>query len=266
MKHHTIIYDKNQANLFFEKFLPEEGHCLVLSHVAREKYMRDERLISRSSTNLKVSIVNGTTDQCYKGLLSFCVPLETYSADFSINDEKVTKDIPSDYTVVYSTINHKNLLLGWKKTNSEVDDHLYNIALGHDSNFRMGSIHKKLFGNIESIPNKKKYGDIDVDTKSPDFIKDLCEYLLPLKCDITLIMETKNGYHIIFDRNTVNRVAMSKLYKFCKSTTFTKKNRLSDVTCTDTLASIKNDPMCPIPGTLQGGFPVRVCDIDTFFE
>jgi hypothetical protein len=106
--------------------------------------------------------------------------------------------------------------------------------------------------------------EIDADTKDPEVIRNFFKAALqckfPLLSLIWFTVETRGGYHFVFCKHDFP----SDLYKICALPEFAYSEKARDgKLVAKKYFDIRGDVCVPIPGTVQGGFPVRMIDAKT---
>jgi hypothetical protein len=109
-----------------------------------------------------------------------------------------------------------------------------------------------------------KYKQIDLDTKDIDKVRSVRDLLSSLNIHVTMCIETRGGFHMLFPRNA-NKDTMKSLYEF-KQKTSSKKPDINGKIVTDYWFSITNQPMVIMPGTYQGGFPAKIVDLNDWLN
>jgi hypothetical protein len=136
--------------------------------------------------------------------------------------------LPNECMVVYCTTNARNTKQGVRKLIMECMDAAFS---GDDYVFN--HMNTKLNGAIMASKDKTLLTTIDIDSK--DEYQEVKEFLEENKIVPAGVVETRGGYHVLL-RTDDN---LGDVYR-----KFSKKHTMGDT-------------FCPIPGTLQGGFPVR---------
>lgn len=102
------------------------------------------------------------------------------------------------------------------------------------------------------------YVDLDIDTKEPGVIAHLREHLVgELRLtpgQVCALLETRGGYHLVLSKAGLSAEQGKGLFK-----RFAAGRPLLAGKVT-----VNSDPAIPVPGTLQGGFPVRFLCHETF--
>jgi hypothetical protein len=153
-------------------------------------------------------------------------------------DTVVTLDIPQHALALYCSVNSRNVDTAIK----EMTKFIIN------KKFEKNELTVK-DAKIENYLHKyanKEYVGIDLDSKDEKVFASIKKDLLE-KIPKIIIIETRGGYHILFEQKYLKNKVGTYIY-----TKFLEKY--------DEIDKIKSDLFSPIPGTLQGGFKVRFVD------
>lgn len=269
-KNYQIIWSEEQvekfADLFFTDYIDDQ--VAVIQLMSRRKYDPENSESLGHHTVLKRHILHPDNKLLQK-LRQLEVPYGTFVGK---NGEK---PITQQSLVVYTSLNPKSMLQGWIRTNNELMDaivrDIYTTKSGLSTeNARL--VHKlesKLASSICKNISEKRYLDIDVDSKEYPYL----DYVLhTIRKEIGIpekaIIETRGGYHVIVDKRMMDKNASRKLWEAiqCKEfdyqgskypTTFMATN-FSGESVKQTWISMIADTQVPTPGTIQGGFQVKL--------
>lgn len=100
-------------------------------------------------------------------------------------------------------------------------------------------------GLVSAAKHIERSWELDFDTKNPAQCTELSLWLEESKLSENLLamIETRGGYHVVF--GVLSKDQRREIYLWVKDRPW---------------VTLKRDPAPPIPGTLQGGFPVRMVD------
>jgi hypothetical protein len=101
----------------------------------------------------------------------------------------------------------------------------------------------------------KKWLTFDVDLK--DEVGKVLEILKRFDIPVDEAVETRGGYHLFTEASHIEGKSSKAFSEALKTFTFTKPSRDGRM-ITHQVSSFPKNTMCPVPGTLQGGFPVRL--------
>ena len=177
-------------------------------------------------------------------------------------------DISNQALAIYITENPKSLLKAHTKTHRDVLDHMVhsyeNGASDEDLKY-FQTIQGKFLSNLHKSTSAKMYMDIDIDSKESEYLESIIKLLGEMDVVPTCCIETRGGYHVIVRSDTLSKEQKGCIWKVSqkKELKFQAENSLGKK-ITKSYIEIFSDGMCPIPGTYQGGFPVKFIDIDSF--
>ena len=239
---YILIHDVEQVKLFERLFYSpdEENNRIFLTYIAvRKKYC------SKLSNNgcFKRTVVHYSDDEKQQKLVdvvrNYEIPLDTYK------DQRSGIPVPQNAIALYTSINPRNAI---HATQSLTNDILEN-AFANEHKF-FSHIDQKFKNKLQKYPVKKYIG-IDLDTKDEEIfqkvMKDICEYV-----NVYVVIETRGGYHIIIPKRELQRTTNGLSAGHFLYTRLSEKY--------DAINKISSDLFSPIPGTYQGGFPVKFRD------
>lgn len=165
------------------------------------------------------SFYNKTADEFLELVRRYEVEYQTYTE----------KDIPipSSALVLYSTTNPRNGRKAGKKLITELIDATFN-----DTDM-FQHLQSRLTSAIMSSKETTNLLTIDIDDKNE--YGPVQAFLQAEEIPVVATVETRGGYHILFSPNYKTKIVYDHL---------SSKHTIGDT-------------FCPIPGTIQGGFPVR---------
>jgi hypothetical protein len=290
------------AKLFVEPAFParcdgkggaeqQDDRVMLLILLAREKYLPNKLKQSNGNIHLNRSLVKrGDAQEFVRLIKRYETPIGTY-VDFgdsgqmddgklnTIGDSKTSstktcQSIPNDALAFYFDLHVKSPYKALHKLMTQVHGEEAARVFNPQATIpTIVNLPSKFTSCIHStnatFPDVPKYLDIDLDTKDPSIARPFMEQMYPqIEVAVYAIVETRNGYHIILSVKDCFGKVLSELFKFLKDrkitsfqeTTVDRKGNL----CQKTWISHNNEPMVPIPGTLSGGFPVRLVDNSEF--
>lgn len=152
-------------------------------------------------------------------------------------DSHTLEDIPIQCFALYCLIDPRSTLKGYGEFISNINKWIYESFKGESNLELYRRIDSKLFSAIHRSRSRSLYRVIDIDKKD-DNILDRVTSLL--EGNIRHIMETHGGYHITVDKNNeTGRIIYEKI-----------SGHIENI-------EVLDEPMNPIPGTIQGGFKVK---------
>jgi len=110
----------------------------------------------------------------------------------------------------------------------------------------------KLYNAYQRQTSRKEFIDIDVDIKNFDIVKIVLDELVKNDGKYVLI-ETRGGYHVMIQGKSIRGNYVYTSVEHAKRTAFTKTGVLPEI-------MFNPNAMVPVPGTLHGGFMVKVLE------
>lgn len=249
-QNYKIIYDPEQVQTFLKLFSPKcSQDVLEFLLFARRKYCpslsKGEIILSRTFIDN-----NDSTSELrsLRKLYRLHVPIGSF-----VHGPK-EESIPQESLALYASLIHKCPIKAMTKTLTKCLD---DIITGNN-NYRCHKLFKAEISRSNST-SSIQYDVIDLDSKESDKVQSVIELIKEsnLTSFIKICIETKNGYHIAFEKNKeINR---KLLYEFKTKTIFYKENNKGQ-SVKDYWFSITNTPIVIVPGTLQGGFKTKICN------
>ena len=138
------------------------------------------------------------------------------------------KPIPQEALALYISVNPRSLWRG----SCEGLKRLADVVARGDKNV---DPQKLIMNCVQSSAGQKNFVVFDIDEKNPDLLKKSLD-IVGEQCYI----ETRGGYHLLVDPKTIGEEVKNW---------YGQLKQFSDVSGTE---------MSPIPGTMQGNFPVKL--------
>ena len=243
-KYHNLIWDESQCNRFYA-LLPElaRDECFTMCLFARKKYLTD---IQKADLNLNTKdsaidrvIIDNKSDWSY-----FLRRIKKYEVAVDCYTDKDNKTLPSNCLAVYCDINPRSCIKALKEfTSDSIQD-----CMRDKRHIDYTNIVSRVKSKVQSICSKKYFADLDIDIKDARLLKELTKMLAAKRITPWETIETRGGYHILLNLKMMNSIN-KRWYPDIQE--IRKYFDLADV------IELKTDTMCPIPGTIQGGFNVR---------
>ena len=222
---YNLIYDEEQVKRFARLIDTENGIHEVFI-MARKKYDESkEGMKNNKSGFMSPKYFYGYDANSYLHIV------QNYEKRIGNYLDKEGNPYPDNTLVVYSTTNPRCGKKAANKFMKEIMDNLF--AENQESCGIFNSLDKRLHSCIMSSKDKTKFITIDIDNKSE--YNEVLEYLKSIDLLPEAVIETHGGYHVLLPVNKSLNLVFEK---------FSKKHTMGDISC-------------PIPGTFQGGFPVR---------
>lgn len=211
----------------FIEFLPnlEDNEKYYLSLFARKKYVPS---LIQLSDKTQLARFLATKENMASKIKQLEVPMSSYR----LKD----KPVPKEALVLYINPTPRNLkkatpLLGIRCWNLYTQANNYNI-------------HQEAMSAIQVSRDRRIFVVFDVDNKEIDIIS-LCK---SLKFKHYSVIETRGGYHILIDSKNETE------YRKMKNLPLNWHQLLREKIDVDQTG----DQLTPVPGTYQGGFPVKM--------
>lgn len=245
-----LIYDEEQLEKFFNILKPlKTDEVYFISMSARKKYLT---LDERKTYNLnraemfahKLSRANE-----FRFFLRSCKTLEVSEGGYT--DQSGQHILPQKCLVMYININPSSGKKALKEFYGKTQEMIFSNSPDEHKNF--AKLDKLLYTCYQRNRGSKYFIDIDMDIKHlPDDIqKQILEKMITTLNDYEIKyhgIETKSGHHILLDRHTVKTNL--------KNITDSVQDLIPEGKEGEVI--INKNGMVPIPGTLQGGFPVNL--------
>lgn len=275
----SLIWNKEQLTNFYNIIYPEtdpfytEFFCLA----ARKKYMTEEqkRAINLGDTCMMFKTILKEHNE--KKFLSKVYQADASADYFTDHDGLI---IPKSCIVFYINVNRTNVLKAMKEFKGLINEWEYDLASmiqfnNHNKRINIGNQLKTVQNNLlKSFQDPKSvegdWLDIDCDIgtsfKAQHYKDDVMEYI---GSSDVYVVSTHGGCHIL-----VSKQAISNYNKYM-STVYSRSEMKDHVITFDKLVSfvremvskdfsdeaikeikLNQNQSIPLPGTLQGGFPV----------
>ncbi len=220
---YKLIYNETLMQEFLD-LLPNENEDEIyyLSLFARKKYC-PELIWSNDKTQLK------RLTSKKKDVIKKIKQLEIEYGLYDLNG----RIVPQESLVIYIHPNPRSQ----KKAARHLMRKLTDIICDDSKGF---NIHQEALSALQKSKSKGYFIDFDLDIDKSTFDADSMIYTNINKDAVTLI-ETRGGYHCLIEVARIDDKYKKTFYKSLK--------QYSDV---------EGDCFIPIPGTIQGGFEVRV--------
>lgn len=228
----SLIYDISETKDFLNRVLAslEDDEVYLILLNSRKKYCPGE--LSRSEEVLGREIIrdNDVNKILRKIKKISCV-------DNVYVDRNTLRPISTECFALYFLLDPRSTLKGYSEFISDINKWIYESFKGEPNLELYRRMDVKLFSAIHKNRSRPLYRVIDIDKKDEDILDKITSLL---KGNIRHIIETHGGYHITVDKsNDTGKIIYEKI-----------SGRMEHV-------EILDEPMNPIPGTLQGGFEVK---------
>jgi len=234
----SLVYDEDLVRYFFkynDLLATNEAQLLLLD--ARKKYCSELTSTDR--------VVDRKVLRYYYNLDTIVQKVKAIShVENRFFIHETNKPIPKEAFVLYVTLNPLDTVKAWFRLINDMNNQLLQAMKDENAFRRFSRIDVEWISALHKSVSRKLYWVIDIDRKDFTLLSDV------LRTDIKykMILETKNGFHVIVTINDKNGKLLFRdkvLDKFDENADFIE---------------LKKNPMVPVPGTLQGGFEVKILE------
>jgi hypothetical protein len=245
-----MIYDIEEIKKFQKLFLDNQGinESAIIYISARKKYDNSIKNIGLMNRTILTKDDEDLSDHL----------LNNINKEFYDDDGKI---INKNALAIYMSINPRDTRTGA----ADLAKYIIDALLKNNTDLHL--IPSKFRTIVQKSISKKLYTVLDVDTKNiyPDVINILNKYDIKPYC----IIETRGGYHITLNHKDLGNLRYNTICECSKKVrckhimTFGEYLHKIMVTWKNdddpnkAAVECAKDPYSPIPGTLQGGFPVK---------
>ncbi|MCK5606953.1 hypothetical protein KAR91_33935 [Candidatus Pacearchaeota archaeon] len=254
---YNFLHDESELQKFHLEIMPElkEFEVFFLSLSCRKKYLTAEEREKYHITRAEMFDRKLIRTNEYSRLLRSVHKYETEEGGYMT---KNNLPVPQHCMTIYLNINPSNSLKALKEFNGKIVDWQYEITSGNKEYFtkKFNKMDIELMNCYQRNRGTKHWIDIDFDVPKDFNAPELLSKEIKESGVNFFWISTKSGYHLLLDRNTLsydpNRICkrgLSELSSYLVD--------LKDIDKSYEIIINKNE-MIPLPGTLQGGYPVRV--------
>lgn len=276
---YKFIHDKNELIQFYAVIMPElkEFEVFFTSLSCRKKYLNEEERetfhITRAEMFDRRIIREKDWNRFYRSIKKYEVAHGGYLT-------KNGKNVPAKCMVIYFNINPSHSLKALKEFNGKINDWQYEIMNGNKEAFhkKFNKLDVELMNCYQRNRGTKHWLDIDFDVPEGFNAPTIMSAFMDSKEGLRYYwVDTKSGFHLLIDRNTLNfnpvdicKRGRQHLVAYLsdeneKIPEISRKKISWSTGTTSVLAGTKNyeiivnkNAMIPLPGTLQGEYPVRI--------
>lgn len=217
---HNFIYDEEQIKRFATLIDTEHNlHQLFVS--ARPKYITDEEKIRNRHMSSRTSL-NLTPEEFVRLVRKYEIPVGGY--------DDHGKVYPDNCLVIYCTTNGRD---GHRAGKKLIEDLVAGAFEGKDA-YIFNHLHSRVDSCLGVAKSKTKLVTIDIDEKEQWI--EVKKFLDESSVIPAAVIETRGGYHVLITAEDAGKCRIHKKYG-------------DKITIGDTF--------CPVPGTIQAGWPVR---------
>ena len=239
---YRLIWSEDQISQFYDllpKLDKHESHMVSL--FARHKYIS-------ATTNLKLNVKDSTIERKFideDNKAHYINLLRRYEVPVGSFTDRNGTGLPDHVLALYASVNPRGGRLACRELAKELIAGLN----GELSNFKFSTLQSKASSYIQKTVTRKLIFDIDIDEKNVVLYNKIMTTLEDLELDVCRVasIETRGGFHILMDIAAMHLTDKQWYPKLHKA-------------FIDLPVELKTDTLCPIPGTIQGGFNVRFFD------
>jgi hypothetical protein len=220
----ALVHDPTQVQLFLD-LVGHEGPLLIYQ-AARTKYCKT---LAKANVCFNRRLIRTTSTFLHTLQTMVCEP-----------------DIPIEAVATYCSVNPRDLYAAGAATVQAATS----AVLTHRT-FDTVAVLDKTFLSEAQKHQHRRFIVVDLDCK--DYFAEVSADLASHHITPKFIIETRGGYHIVIDKEQVTGGAGKFVYTQLAKRTFVNADGQ-----TKSLVDVLSNPFSPIPGTVQGGFPVRI--------
>jgi hypothetical protein len=274
---YNFIHDEQELKRFHTEIMPElkEFEVFFLSLSCRKKYLTTEEREKYHITRAEMFDRKLIRTNDYSRLARSVHKYEVAEGGYMT---KNNLPVPQHCMTIYLNINPSNSLKALKEFNGKIVDWQYEITSGNKDAFskKFNKLDVELMNCYQRNRGTKHWIDIDFDVPEDFNAPEIMSNFLKSKENLVYYwIKTKSGYHLLINRNTLDfnpedicKEGISELWLYW-SNRAVENNALYPIeergnnvyvggsAITNEIIINKNE-MIPLPGTLQGGYPVRV--------
>lgn len=247
MSNYKLIWSEEQIKQFFD-FIPslQENEVHALAMFARHKYRHSSD--GALKTNVKDSCIDRRFFR-YKDPVEMYVNLiKRYEVPEGCYTDKNGIALPNHVMAIYGSVNPRSGKKGAKELYVELME-----SFMDNRTFNYSNIDSRARNKLQKNAARKVFLDIDIDEKDEAILHTVLQFFQgELRKVEQMILETRGGWHMLINIKDLGK-QMAKWKP--ELDTYLLKNNLAHK------VEVKTDTLCPIPGTKQGGFDVRIISV-----
>ena len=262
-EYHSFIHDVEELKYFYDNILQplEKNEIYFLSLSARNKYLsteeREELGLGRTEMFERTIIRERTWEKFLKKVRSYERNKESFLT-------KKGFAIPSKCITIYFNVNPSNVLKAYNEFSKTMNDYFMELGMNASKGGDIDNISDRikkmdvlLMNCFQKNAGTKHYIDIDFDIPKTEirivelFLNDVKSRNPETKY---FVIDTKSGFHVLLERNSIRynfNESIGKAMQYAVDLGLDEKDDHFEIVNNKNL-------MIPLPGTLQGGYPVRV--------
>lgn len=244
----SLIHDESLVDSFYTQFLAPlvKDQVYFVSLSARNKYLDEEE---RRRYDL------GRTEmfsrEVVRDVHDWRRTFRRLEANAAAYRTRTGLELPQQALVVYANVNPSSMLRAYTsfcaEMNQCVADWTLSIANGKESNIiPLTRMDRTLLNHVQRSTAEKHQIDLDLDTDNYSLVDELLSYLQDVKY---LVVNTKGGYHVLINRESLN-LKDSKFKKGLYQHLIPNLHSRAKEGGGEVV--VNKNGMVPVPGTFQG--------------
>ncbi len=260
---YNLIHDEKELKHFFDEVMPPltSNEVYFFSLSARNKYLSLEEREHFGLGRTEMFERTIVREKDWNKFLKKIVRYQTVEGGYLT---KKNLPIPEKSIVVYFNINPTNVLKAYNEFLGTMNEYFMELGLNASKSGDIDNVSKRinkmdvlLMNCLQRNRGTKHYIDVDFDIpKNQDWI--LNKFLNNLKeNNVTYyVIDTKSGFHVLLKRDTI-KYNFTEVVKNLEqeANTFRLGKMISEQHWE---IAVNKNGMIPLPGTYQGGHPVRI--------
>lgn len=266
-----LIHNEEELKWFFDNILPRlkptETYFLSLS--ARNKYLTEEEKVSLELGRTEMFAKTIVRERNWERFLRTIRKLECDERGYTTKNDS---PIPTKAIVCYININPSDTLKALNEFNKVINEYMFELSQiavnkrDPENIFnRLNKVDNNLMTAYQQSTGTRHWidFDLDVDKNWKVYEEVVLKEWMKKKGILTYSwIDTKSGYHLLISKEDL-RFNPKELVDFIKqgycNWLFNEYDYEMAQEKLDSCEIIKNDnAMIPVPGCLQGGYPVKV--------
>jgi hypothetical protein len=263
----NFIHDINEIKQFYDLFYKDsfKDDIVYMIHLACRKKYLDEINYNYTKETFGYNVgevTKMTTNSINKFFNRTIINHDSYdkflSLLYSYNSDKRSLNLPQEGLVLYASLNPRSTFKALTEFNKKMSEWTYDTILNKKMSDSIKNTSSLIKTCIQNSSYEQRYIQLDLDKKEQEYVDILEKFLNDNLINVHCIIETKNGYHYILDSKKLTSEQKKNIFNgTLKTLKFETLNRINETVTKNLIDINSNNPMSPIPGTYQGGYPVK---------
>ena len=257
-EYHAVVHDRVQVERFAEMFTPiGEDDVLLLFASFRRKYLHsnaETAHLVQTPCISRTAITGVTPSKFYREVSRFQVPVCCYV-------DRNENPYPNGTMTVYCPLNPRSSVMAYEHLTGYFTSLFVKSSIKPEENQSVKNIVSVVKSGLQKAIPKSLFYELDIDTKDPVLLTKIHSVIKSQTRGtdaIVCIIETKNGFHVVFKCDKFSKYVKSAYGKVFMHSEWEFEDIDSDGNyCTKRYVEIRTDAAPPVPGTFQAGFKVR---------